>query len=123
MNFLLRPTPPKRRVVVENLSETEPLVLLKHFGPGNPDAESLRKIGTERSCMRFMTRRLKTSTLLCTMRCGPAWWVRVRVAEPAIDLETMLNLTAVLKWGARGLKESIFSCSRRMWISIRAMTT
>jgi hypothetical protein len=28
---------------VENLSDTEPLVLLKHFGPGNPDAEGLRR--------------------------------------------------------------------------------
>lgn len=28
---------------IENLSETDPLVILKHFGPGNPDAESLRK--------------------------------------------------------------------------------
>jgi hypothetical protein len=27
----------KRGVEIENLSETEPLVLLKHFGPGNPD--------------------------------------------------------------------------------------
>ena len=26
---------------VENLSATEPLVLLKHFGPGNPDADAL----------------------------------------------------------------------------------
>ncbi|HTW44115.1 MAG TPA: hypothetical protein VMD58_01100 [Acidobacteriaceae bacterium] len=25
-------------VIIENTSETEPLVLLKHFGPGNPDA-------------------------------------------------------------------------------------
>jgi hypothetical protein len=33
----------KSGVTIENLSETEPLVLLKHFGPGNPDAESLRK--------------------------------------------------------------------------------
>ena len=24
--------------------DTDPLVLLKHFGPGNPDAESLRKL-------------------------------------------------------------------------------
>jgi hypothetical protein len=31
-----------RGVVIENLSDTEPLVLLKHFGPGNPDAEPLR---------------------------------------------------------------------------------
>jgi hypothetical protein len=29
-------------VRVENLSETEPLVILKHFGPGNSDAERLR---------------------------------------------------------------------------------
>jgi hypothetical protein len=29
-------------VRIQNLSETEPLVLLKHFGPGNPDAEPLR---------------------------------------------------------------------------------
>lgn len=27
---------------VENASETEPLVMLKHFGPGNPDTSSLR---------------------------------------------------------------------------------
>ena len=32
-----------RGVAVENLSETDPLVILKHFGPGNPDAEPLRK--------------------------------------------------------------------------------
>ncbi len=30
-------------VAIENLSTTEPLVLLKHFGPGNPDAASLVK--------------------------------------------------------------------------------
>jgi hypothetical protein len=30
-------------VRVENLSDAEPLVLLKHFGPGNPDAEPLRR--------------------------------------------------------------------------------
>jgi hypothetical protein len=29
-------------VTIENLSESDPLVVLKHFGPGNPDAESLR---------------------------------------------------------------------------------
>jgi hypothetical protein len=32
-------------VRVENLSETDPLVILKHFGPGNPDAEPLRNKG------------------------------------------------------------------------------
>jgi hypothetical protein len=30
-------------VLIENRSATDPLVILKHFGPGNPDAESLRK--------------------------------------------------------------------------------
>jgi hypothetical protein len=30
-------------VVIENHSSSDPLVLLKHFGPGNPDAESLIK--------------------------------------------------------------------------------
>jgi hypothetical protein len=29
-------------VRIENLSDTDPLVVLKHFGPGNPDAEPLR---------------------------------------------------------------------------------
>jgi hypothetical protein len=30
-------------VVVENRSTTDPLVLLKHFGPGNPDAAAFVK--------------------------------------------------------------------------------
>ena len=29
-------------VTIENLSESDPLVILKHFGPGNPDAGPLR---------------------------------------------------------------------------------
>jgi len=33
----------KEGVRVENTSATDPLVILKHFGPGNPDAEPLRK--------------------------------------------------------------------------------
>jgi hypothetical protein len=33
----------KQGVRVENPSESDPLVILKHFGPGNPDAKSLRK--------------------------------------------------------------------------------
>ena len=28
---------------IENPSDTDPLVVLKHFGPGNPDAERLRR--------------------------------------------------------------------------------
>ena len=30
-------------VRIENLSDSDPLVILKHFGPGNPDAEPLRR--------------------------------------------------------------------------------
>jgi len=33
----------KEGVRIENPSSTDPLVILKHFGPGNPDAEPLRK--------------------------------------------------------------------------------
>jgi hypothetical protein len=33
----------KGGVRIENLSESDPLVILKHFGPGNPDAEQLRR--------------------------------------------------------------------------------
>jgi len=30
-------------ISIESSSDTDPLVILKHFGPGNPDAEALRK--------------------------------------------------------------------------------
>jgi hypothetical protein len=33
----------KRGVTIHNASDADPLVILKHFGPGNPDAEPLRK--------------------------------------------------------------------------------
>jgi len=33
----------KEGVLIENLSSSDPLVLLKHFGPGNPDAQPLVK--------------------------------------------------------------------------------
>jgi hypothetical protein len=33
----------RRGVEIENLSDTDPLVILKHFGPENPDAEPLRR--------------------------------------------------------------------------------
>src|SRR5262245_26813650 len=33
----------KAGVRIENKSDVDPLVVLKHFGPGNPDAESFRK--------------------------------------------------------------------------------
>jgi hypothetical protein len=28
-------------VLIENLSTSDPLIMLKHFGPGNPDAQPL----------------------------------------------------------------------------------
>ena len=37
------PQPVQAGVVVENHSSTDPLVMLKHFGPGNPDAAPLIK--------------------------------------------------------------------------------
>ncbi len=30
-------------ISIQNSSDSDPLVLLKHFGPGNPDAEGLRR--------------------------------------------------------------------------------
>jgi hypothetical protein len=33
----------KAGVLIQNLSSSDPLVLLKHFGPGNPDATPLLK--------------------------------------------------------------------------------
>jgi hypothetical protein len=33
----------KQGVTIRNASDADPLVILKHFGPGNPDAEPLRK--------------------------------------------------------------------------------
>jgi hypothetical protein len=33
----------KAGVTITNLSDKEPLVMLKHFGPGNPDSASLVK--------------------------------------------------------------------------------
>jgi hypothetical protein len=33
----------KTGVRIENRSDTDPLVILKHFGPGNPDAKGLRR--------------------------------------------------------------------------------
>ena len=34
----------RKGVRIENLSDSDPLVILKHFGPGNPDAEPLKKL-------------------------------------------------------------------------------
>ena len=33
----------RKGVTIQNLSGTDPLVILKHFGPGNPDAETVRR--------------------------------------------------------------------------------
>jgi len=34
----------KAGVLIENVSASDPLVILKHFGPGNPDNEPLRQL-------------------------------------------------------------------------------
>ena len=39
----------KAGVRIENPSATDPLVMLKHFGPGNPDAKPLRRKQAEES--------------------------------------------------------------------------
>jgi hypothetical protein len=39
--FFVTATAAEAGVLVENLSSSDPLVMLKHFGPGNPDAQSL----------------------------------------------------------------------------------
>jgi hypothetical protein len=41
--FFVTANAAKEGVRIENPSDSDPLVILKHFGPGNPDAESLRK--------------------------------------------------------------------------------
>jgi mannose-6-phosphate isomerase class I len=41
--FFVTAATAKEGVVIENLSSSDPLVMLKHFGPGNPDAASLLK--------------------------------------------------------------------------------
>jgi hypothetical protein len=39
--FFVTAAAAKEGVVIENLSTSDPLVMLKHFGPGNPDAQPL----------------------------------------------------------------------------------
>jgi hypothetical protein len=39
--FFVTATAAESGVLIENLSSSDPLVMLKHFGPGNPDAQSL----------------------------------------------------------------------------------
>jgi hypothetical protein len=41
--FFVTETAARAGVRIENQSDTDPLVILKHFGPGNPDAEPLRR--------------------------------------------------------------------------------
>lgn len=33
----------RQGIAIQNASVSDPLVILKHFGPGNPDAEPFRK--------------------------------------------------------------------------------
>lgn len=42
--FFVRESAAHTGVVIKNSSDTEPLVLLKHFGPGNPDLPSAASV-------------------------------------------------------------------------------
>jgi len=44
--FVTRPAA-RAGVTITNASQTEPLVLLKHFGPGNPEAPASRPAGAQ----------------------------------------------------------------------------
>ena len=57
-------------VRIENLSASDPLVILKHFGPGNPDAEPLRK--SARTAEIDDTTSSRTNGRPFTTPCGPA---------------------------------------------------
>ena len=81
----------KEGVRIENPSSTDPLVILKHFGPGNPDAEPLR----ERPLDRVIA--MSNSTHKFPALHNAMWPGIVGKggdSEPAIDLDTMLSLTA-----------------------------
>ncbi len=82
-------------VRIENTSATDPLVILKHFGPGNPDAERFARLAggsasAEVSMADASTKRfpaLHNAMWPGLVGKGPD-------SEPAIDLDTMLDLTA-----------------------------
>ncbi|MHA1300460.1 MAG: hypothetical protein ACTSO9_13660 [Candidatus Helarchaeota archaeon] len=40
--FFVSESTAKKGVIIENISENEPIVMLKHFGPGNPDLSDLK---------------------------------------------------------------------------------
>ncbi len=76
----------KEGVRIENPSATDPLVMLKHFGPGNPDAEPC----VEENKMAIQQHRypaVHNAMWPGLVGKGPG-------AEPFIPLETMLDLTA-----------------------------
>ena len=43
MNFFVSEQAAKEGVVITNRSTTDPIVMLKHFGPGNPDMDAVLK--------------------------------------------------------------------------------
>ena len=77
-------------VRIENLSDAEPLVILKHFGPGNPDNPHLADAEAQR---RKISMTAHTKPALHNAM-WPGLVGKGPDSEPPIDLDTMLDLTA-----------------------------
>ena len=83
---------------VENRSDTDPLVILKHFGPGNPDAD--RDDGNEKADLEVPGLLENCNQMdIAKPKLHNAMWPGLvgkggPDAEPPIDLDTMLDLTA-----------------------------
>src|SRR4029453_6543967 len=85
-------------VRIENRSATDPLVILKHFGPGNPDAEPLRRLrgaeGAEPGRTRGSMNRASHKWPAIHNAMWPGLVGKGPDSAPPIDLDTMLDLTA-----------------------------
>ena len=99
-------------VRIENTSDTDPLVILKHFGPGNPDAEADCAVDKKR-VTTIDDAANTTSSRHSTTRCGRASSAKAPDSEPPIDLDTMLDLTATASVERRQVR-------RRRSVSVRS---
>ena len=79
-------------VRIQNLSDAEPLVILKHFGPGNPDARHKYRDAEARRRKEFFMNAHTKPALHNAM--WPGLVGKGPDSEPPIDLDTMLDLTA-----------------------------
>ena len=113
-------------VTIENLSESDPLVVLKHFGPGNPDAEPLRntKKLTKTHHVDHEEQRLCTNTPPSITRCGPASSARAGPAPSRRSISTRCSTSPRRpRSTASSSTASICSCSIRTSASTRRTTT